>query len=152
MPAFQSVNRKVYLGSRRQGLAGDDVFSRQGAFAGLDPDLPVRVEVAEGQMIAFDPVHDPLANHPAFENARGQLLEGVREQEVGSGNLDGQGHCAAWPPVVEAAPALNLHLGELPAIAVMHSDSRAVRHDFYVCIAARAAHAELVGSSQRDLA
>ena len=69
MPAFQSVNRKVYLGSRRQGLASDDVFSRQGTFARLDPDLPVRVEVAEGQMIALDPVHDALANHPAFENA-----------------------------------------------------------------------------------
>src|SRR5918993_2369928 len=77
------------LGTCRKGLAGDDVFSRQGTFARLNPDLPVRVEVAESQVITLYTVHDSLADDTAFENARGKLLEGIREQEVRPGDL----HC-----------------------------------------------------------
>ena len=152
IPAFQSLSRKVYLRSGRHGLACDDVLPWQRALARLDPDLPVCVEIAEGQMIALDPIDDAHADHPAFKNARGQLLESVREQEVGTGNLDGKVTAQPVDQLVEAAPLLNLHLGELPGVAVMHGDRRAVRDDFHVRIASRAAHAELVGSCKGDVA
>ena len=81
---FQSLIRSVYCGASRDPLAGDDVFSRDRLRARFDPDLPVGVDVAERQMIAFNAVDDALADHGGVDHVRHHDVEYVGEQQIGA--------------------------------------------------------------------
>ena len=52
------LDAKRVLRRSRHGLAGDDVLARNRTVAGLDPDLPVGLRRAEGEMLALDAVDD----------------------------------------------------------------------------------------------
>ena len=91
-------------GAVAEGLASDDVFSRQGAFAGLDPDLPVRVEVAEGQMIAPRPRPRPPCQSPGL---RERPRSAPRKRSRAGGRPRGSrppARPAACPPACRSRP------------------------------------------------
>jgi hypothetical protein len=52
LPVF---DLKRVLGCAVQGLAGDHQLARNGPIARLHPELPIRIQVAEGEVLAFDP-------------------------------------------------------------------------------------------------
>src|SRR6185436_242935 len=118
--------------------------------ADFDPDLPVGLEITEGQMLAFDTLDDAAADMLGLEHPRHEFLIGFRQQEIGSGKFK---RSVAPEPVdnlVEGAAPGNLR--EAIAAAVMDGHAGAVRYEFDIGIATGATDAELIRAAHGDIA
>ena len=75
-PAHRSstLDRRVYCGAAVTALLVITYLRGIGLLADLDPDLPVGVRVAEGEMIALDAVDDAVADVFGLDHVFRQFL------------------------------------------------------------------------------
>ena len=73
------------MGSAIDGLAGNDQLARNRLVAGLDPQLPVGILVAEGKVLAFDAADHATADMFGLQHAGDQGLIDVGQEQVGAG-------------------------------------------------------------------
>ena len=81
--AYDLAVNAAAIGNDLDAIAPRETAPADRARAGLDPDLPIGVGVAERQMLAFHAVDDARADVLGVDHVRHQLLIGVADEKVG---------------------------------------------------------------------
>ena len=81
-PSLPLLDPKGILRSAVHGLARDHHFARYRRLAGFDPELPVGVEVAKSQVLAFLAVDHPAANVLGLHHIGDENVIGLRQEKV----------------------------------------------------------------------
>src|SRR5215213_5598169 len=131
-------------------FASDDVFARHRMLADFDPDLPVGIEVAEGQMLALDTLDDATTDVLGFQHPCLQLLVRLRQQEIRARKFEESLDPQPVDNLVEGTGSWNL--GKLVAAPVMHGHGGTIRHKLDIGITTGSADAEFVRAAQSDVA
>ena len=118
--------------------------------SGLDPQLPVRVRIAEREVLTLDALDDPAPDVLGFENTRRELVIGLRQQEIRARDLDHELGPELVDDLVEGSRGGNL--SEPFVVLVGQGEILAVGHKLDVGIASGPADAEFVRPAQRRLA
>jgi hypothetical protein len=79
---FKVLDAKSVLRCVVQGLAGDHQFARDGPFTHLHPELPVRIEIAESEVLALQAIDDATADMLGFLDPGNEDVIGIRQEKV----------------------------------------------------------------------